>query len=111
MKLMLAAALAAVLTAACASAPETEPAQAGAAVPQKMAYATPASTAVPVKISSKKGDPNAQVCRREQVLGSNYPKKICHSQAEWDALNHANLANAEDVSRNLRSTTNTNGQQ
>ena len=35
-----------------------------------------------------KNDPNRVICRRVETTGSIRGTKVCHTLAEWDALNH-----------------------
>lgn len=48
------------------------------------ALSAPALAETPAK--PDKNDPNRQICRREDKLGSIMGKKVCHTAAEWDAI-------------------------
>jgi hypothetical protein len=36
-----------------------------------------------------------KICRREEVLGSVIPKRVCHTAAEWKQIDTASQSNAE----------------
>ncbi|MHA6719194.1 hypothetical protein ACX40Y_07035 [Sphingomonas sp. RS6] len=44
---------------------------------------------------SSSPDPDKQICRRVQVTGSNFGKRVCHTRAEWQAIHEADEANAQ----------------
>lgn len=51
--------------------------------------ATPAATPAPAADTAKKSekdDPNRIVCKRQHVVGSNRPQKVCMTVAERDRL-------------------------
>ena len=68
------------------------------------AAATPAvaqsqqSTAVGIARPAT-GDGDKLVCHRETETGSNFPKKVCHTKAEWAAINDAHSNDVDKMSR------------
>jgi hypothetical protein len=51
----------------------------------------------PAPATEKKDDPDRKICRREapptgSIMGG---KRVCHTRAEWDAIDTANRANIE----------------
>jgi hypothetical protein len=57
-----------------------------------------ASFAVPAVAKDKKpADPNRKVCRSEQVTGSIFGRSVCHTVAEWRAIDDANRRDARNV--------------
>jgi hypothetical protein len=40
-------------------------------------------------------DPDKTICRREMVTGSNMPRKVCHTRAEWTRQMRENGGAAE----------------
>lgn len=70
------------LAVGCTSAPES-------GQPMKLASAAGAKAAAP-------GDPNRMVCRKERVVGSNRPEKICMTAAEWQGITERSQ---EDLTR------------
>ena len=45
----------------------------------------------------------AKICKTMPVTGSTLPKRVCSTQAEWDAADAQNRAAAEDFNREMRS--------
>lgn len=46
-------------------------------------------------------DPDKKVCRRDYgTTGSILPKSVCHTVADWKAIDEANRGNAEQIQRN-----------
>jgi len=46
-------------------------------------------------------DPDKKVCRRDYgSTGTILPKSICHTNADWQAIDDANQRNVEQTSRN-----------
>jgi hypothetical protein len=43
------------------------------------------------------------ICRREVPTGSNFAKKVCHTRADWAAIDDANARNAGSALDNRRS--------
>ena len=43
--------------------------------------------------------PEKPICRRETMTSSNLTKRICHTRAEWAAINAGNAANTDAVLR------------
>lgn len=72
------------------------------AVQTAPAPAQPAAAAVPAPAQEKK------TCRRDESLGTIIAKRVCHTQAEWAAIDQQNARNAErfgndrDNSRGMR---------
>ena len=56
-----------------------------AAVPQDGAVAKPAT------------DVAKKTCRREETTGSMFAKRVCHTHAEWDAIDAVRRRAAEDA--------------
>ena len=63
------------------------------ALPQAEAPA-PAATPTPV--------PEKQICRRETYTSSNLMKRVCHTRAEWAAINAGTAEGTETVLRARR---------
>jgi hypothetical protein len=40
-----------------------------------------------------------KVCRNSVVTGSRFRQKICHTQAEWDGIEHAHKEKMRDIDR------------
>jgi hypothetical protein len=69
--------------------PELAVAQtAGAAAPNSAAPTT----------ASAKIKPPKPICRKEDVTGSFFPARTCHTKEEWAAIDAANAKNAERIS-------------
>lgn len=87
---------------ACATTTPSAPAPAApkpVAAP-KAAAAAPTSGKALVKETGDK-----QVCRRQKEIGSNFPKRICKSAAEWAAYDKANLEGVDQYKRDSMQTT------
>lgn len=65
-------------------------ASAGAGMPQATTPQNSTTTA-PAK-------PPKPICRSENVTGSIFPTRTCHSKEEWVAIDAANAADAERMS-------------
>ncbi len=66
--------------------------------------AEPAAPAPSAETAAAEGEENGNdrvVCRRERVLGSNRPQRICMTQSEWQ---HARDTSRETRDRSLRET-------
>jgi len=88
--------------AACSSAPSPTTTAPPAPV-AKVAAAPAAKTAAsPPAGPTQVADDGKLICKRITVTGSNYPKKFCSTQAEWDAQAKASLEQSEriEASRN-----------
>ncbi len=76
--------LIAMIMAAAVATPDT-----GSSTP---APTTPAATAAapPADLAKKKDDPDQMVCRKEQVVGSLLPNRVCMTRAQWtDYMNQS----------------------
>ena len=62
---------------ACASTPEGAETEAAVTVPPPAANGAQAT-----KVALD--DPDREVCKRMQVIGSKFNKKVCKTQAQWD---------------------------
>ena len=78
---------AALMLTACTTAAETAPRTATRAAPVQVAASGPA--AAPQDASEEK------ICKRMTVMGSNFPKKVCSTAAEWEAMNAATRASVD----------------
>lgn len=47
---------------------------------------------------SAKTKPPKPICRKEDVTGSFFPARTCHTREEWAAIDAANAKNAERIS-------------
>ena len=63
----------------------------------------PAPQASAPVVSTAPATPEKKVCRREQEAGSIMPKRTCHTQAEWNAIDRATSGDAESQLRDYRS--------
>ena len=61
----------------------------GAAIAQTATPAGGAANVPPVK--------EKKICRSEASTGSIMTKRVCHTQAEWNALTEANRGTMEDM--------------
>jgi hypothetical protein len=50
-----------------------------------------------------------RICKNMKATGSNVPQRVCSTQAEWDAADAQNRADAEDLTREMRSGSSTFG--
>lgn len=55
------------------------------------------------KANPSMGADAARICKTMPVTGSTLPKRVCSTQAEWDAADAQNRAAAEDFNREMRS--------
>ncbi len=47
--------------------------------------------------------PDARICKTMSVMGSNFPQKVCSTQAEWDAFDEQTRASADEFTAERRS--------
>jgi len=47
-------------------------------------------------------DPN-KICKTLSVMGSNFPQRVCSTQAEWDAFNEQQRQTADEFDTGRRS--------
>ncbi|MDB5417757.1 MAG: hypothetical protein JWP50_1176 [Phenylobacterium sp.] len=80
-----------VMLASAALLAETTPAAAQAAAPA----AAPGAAVAAAKPVAKAG--NDVVCHKEAILGSNIPRKVCFSKAEYEANRTESRANVEHI--------------
>lgn len=74
------------LLGACATtAPKDSAPAAGKPVAAAKPVAKPATTAKTTTTTKTASTDSKTICRRMSVMGSNYPQKVCHTQAEWAA--------------------------
>ncbi|MFZ4604871.1 MAG: hypothetical protein ACOYM5_01320 [Caulobacter sp.] len=69
-------------------------AQAGEESPAPAAAPAPAATTPAAKPAMD--DPNRLICKREHVVGSNRPQKVCMTVAQRDAAREASARAMED---------------
>jgi hypothetical protein len=43
-------------------------------------------TVAPAPAAEREDDMDRQVCRREHVVGSNRPQRVCRTRREWEAM-------------------------
>ncbi|MEM9668918.1 MAG: hypothetical protein AAF950_08340 [Pseudomonadota bacterium] len=48
-------------------------------------------------------DPNRRICKNTQIIGSNFKKRVCATQAEWDELQERTEHTAQYIRKNIRS--------
>src|SRR5262245_764095 len=68
--------------------------------------ATAPKTAAPASgkaLATATGD--KRVCRSQTEIGSNFPKRICKSAAEWAAIDKANLEGVDAFKRDSQQST------
>ena len=46
---------------------------------------------------------DARICKTMSVMGSNFPQKVCSTQAEWDAFDAETGASADEFTAGRRS--------
>ena len=63
----------------------------------------PAPQASAPVVSTAPATPEKKVCRREQEAGSIMPRRICYTQAEWDAIDRASSGDAQSQLLDYRS--------
>jgi hypothetical protein len=44
-----------------------------------------------------------KICKNMTVMGSNFPERVCSTEAEWDQFDKANRQSAEDFDAQRRS--------
>lgn len=49
------------------------------------------------------GGADARICKTMSVMGSNFPQKVCSTQAEWDAFDEETRASADEFTTGRRS--------
>ena len=64
--------------------------------PSQTEEATPPQAAQPEREAD---DGDRVICRREHVLGSNRPQRICMPKREWDAIREASRDNLNRMDR------------
>ena len=64
--------------------------------PTGAAVQTPAPAAAPAEEPNER---ERMVCRRERVVGSNRPQRICMTQAQWDATRDQSRERFNEVTR------------
>jgi hypothetical protein len=50
-------------------------------------------------IEKQAPDPNKRVCRSEMVTGSQFPKRTCHTRAEWTQIDRENGSATSELMR------------
>ena len=78
------------LLCACTTASET--------VPRAAIQASSAPESAPVSgpaIAAKDGTSEKKICKRMPVMGSNFPKTVCSTAAEWAAMDEATRASVD----------------
>lgn len=58
-----------------------------------LAITAPQAAATPAASSEKALPDNKKTCRLTKLLGSQIPKRICHTQAEWHVIDNADEVN------------------
>jgi hypothetical protein len=79
---------------ACTTAAETAPRTATQAAPAQVAASGPA--AAPKDASEEK------ICKRMVVMGSNFPKRVCSTAAEWAAMDAATRTSVDAFDKDRR---------
>jgi hypothetical protein len=64
------------------------------------AIAAPAETQTLAQQANAAPAKEKRICRTDTGTGSIMPKRICHTQAEWDSLNADSRKAAEDMTDN-----------
>jgi NAD dependent epimerase/dehydratase family enzyme len=82
------------VAAGCATSESTTSVAAAKAAPQQQA-AQSATTA--------DADKDKEICKREQVTGSNFTKRICMTQEEWEMVRQRTEQAMEDINKTRRS--------
>ena len=70
--------------------------QAQSATPTASQTSAPAGAAAPAAADKK-------VCRKLQETGSMMPKRVCYTQAEWDAIDRQSGGDAQSQLQDVRS--------
>jgi hypothetical protein len=47
--------------------------------------------------------PDTRICKTMAVMGSNFPQKVCSTQAEWDAFDDETRASVDEFTAGRRS--------
>ena len=53
----------------------------------------------PGQIMAENGE--GKICRTEKPIGSNFPKKICATEAEWEAYDAEELRASEELQKRI----------
>ena len=93
--------LAGAFAAACATPAPTAPAAVQAAAAPAAAPAAPAAP----KAVAAKGE--KKTCKRTTAIGSNVPKSVCRTEAEWAAMDKQGREDVEEFDRARRELTTT----
>ncbi|RIJ30981.1 hypothetical protein D1222_01550 [Henriciella algicola] len=84
----------AIVPAACtAGAAGTSSASSGS----QMVSVTPA---IKAEIRRQGHDPDEEICKREEQMGSTIPRRICATRAEWAAKTQASKDGTRDIQNN-----------
>ena len=67
--------------------------------------AAPPSATAAAKPVTDANDPNKMICRREEVTGSHFERRVCMTRADWDRQSAA----AEVLERQMNERSATNG--
>ncbi|WP_341208934.1 hypothetical protein [uncultured Sphingomonas sp.] len=67
-----------------------------------LALAAPQVAATPTASSQKTVVDDKKTCRLTKLLGSQIPKRICHTQAEWHVIDNADEVNRSRVMEGRR---------
>jgi hypothetical protein len=66
-------------------------------------FATAPFATAAIAGEKKPVDPNKKICRRDYgSTGTILPKSVCHTGAEWKALDEANRANVDQMQDRMR---------
>ena len=68
------------------------------ATPQSAATSANIGTNAPADTSSA----SKKTCRTTKLVGSNIPKRVCHTQVEWQAIDNADVVNRSRVMEGRR---------
>ena len=76
---------------------------ASALLQAEAATPAPSSTSAPAPGVSAPAAEEKKVCRKEQEIGSIMPKRICRTQAEWNAIDREMGSDAQTQLDDMRS--------
>lgn len=58
------------------------------------------SPALKAEIRGRGLDPDEEICKREEQMGSTIPRNICATRAEWEAKSRASKDGTRDIQNN-----------
>lgn len=54
------------------------------------------------RAAKAEGAQEEKICKNMSVMGSNFPKKVCSTKAEWDQFDEQQRAAADEIDRQRR---------